>query len=339
MNILLSSVGRRPYLVRWFCEALTANGIDGKVIAADLDPRSPSRAFADDFVEAPRVTDPGYRQWLQSFLADHEVRLAVSINDFELSTWAQLPTTPEWDPLVRLTAESQRLVEDKYAMSLAFAEQGMNVPQTWLGGSTGRAVDETREGCGFVVKGRFGSASRGLRFTDVAGLNAAVAEATREVTDQQGRPAHEQRAIDPRELVIVQDRIVGPEYGLDVVCDLDNTYAGVLARRKIDMRSGETDRAESVAADDFVDVARRLADVVPHAGTIDVDVMVDADGTPYVIDVNPRFGGGYPFSHLAGARVPHAYVAWAAGLPAPDEWLRTDAGVVSGKYVETVRII
>ena len=41
MNILLSSVGRRPYLVRWFQEALEANGIEGKVIAADYDTYAP----------------------------------------------------------------------------------------------------------------------------------------------------------------------------------------------------------------------------------------------------------------------------------------------------------
>lgn len=66
--------------------------------------------------------------------------------------------------------------------------------------------------------------------------------------------------------------------------------------------------------------------------------MVDSDGGSYVIDINPRFGGGYPFSHLAGARIPNAYVAWAAGLPVADDWLCSEAGVISGKCVEAVRV-
>ena len=37
---------------------------------------------------------------------------------------------------------------------------------------------------------------------------------------------------------------------------------------------------------------------------------------PYVIDMNARFGGGYPFSHLAGMDLPRAYVAWAEGKEA-----------------------
>ena len=108
-NILLSSVGRRPYLVRGFREALAATGVDGVVIAADLDPLSPARAFADDFVQAPALTDDAYPDWLASLLADRGIGLAVSINDFELSEWAHLPETPEWSALVRLSAASQQL--------------------------------------------------------------------------------------------------------------------------------------------------------------------------------------------------------------------------------------
>lgn len=343
-NILLSSVGRRPYLVRWFREALAATGVDGVVIAADLDPLSPARAFADDFVQAPALTDDAYPDWLASLLADRGIGLAVSINDFELSEWAHLPETPEWSALVRLSAASQQLVEDKHAMSSAFRSTGLPAPRTWLGGEIAAAVGEAggsgRE-TGFVVKGRYGSASRGLRFTDSQGLAAAVAASTAEVTTRQGRPALEQDEVAPEDLVIVQERIRGPEFGLDVVNDLDGKFAAVLARRKIAMRSGETDRAETVPAHPFTAVGRALAETLGHAGSIDVDVMI-ADGDPgataQIIDVNPRFGGGYPFSHLAGARVPNAYVAWASGMAVPGDWLRATPSVVSGKYVETVRI-
>ncbi|MGP6174880.1 ATP-grasp domain-containing protein [Corynebacterium sp. A21] len=335
MNILLSSVGRRPYLVRWFQEALTANGLDGRVIAADLDPLSPARAFTEDFVTAPGVDSPRYQDWLRQLLTEREIDLAISINDFELSEWALLPRTEEWGPLVRLTSETQILVEDKHAMGVELDRLGIRNPATWLGGEIAQLSDS---GVNYVTKGRFGSASRGLRYADTAGLKTAIKEATHEVTTRQGLPALDQQETKPENLVIFQEQIVGDEYGLDVVCDLHGRFAGVLARRKISMRSGETDRAESVNSSQFEDIARSIAEAVPHPGTCDVDVIVDADGHAYVIDINPRFGGGYPFSHLAGARIPNVYVAWIADLPVHEEWLRCDPGVIGGKLVEAVMV-
>jgi carbamoyl-phosphate synthase large subunit len=49
---------------------------------------------------------------------------------------------------------------------------------------------------------------------------------------------------------------------------------------------------------------------------LDCDFFVTGDGI-YVLDLNPRLGGGYPFAHLAGADYPAALVAWARG-EAPD---------------------
>lgn len=335
MNILLSSVGRRPYLVRWFQEALEANGIEGKVIAADYDIHAPSLQFADQFIQAPAVTDPTYKTWLTSALKDEDIDLAVSINDFELSEWAQLDKSADWAPLVRIDADVQAGIEDKFVMAERFASVGIPTPQTWLGSAPPQNLADKQK---LITKGRFGSASRGLQFTDQEGIANAIDNATNAVTDRKGQAAHQQSALVPAELVLVQEMIEGIEYGLDVVCDLNGDYAGVLVRRKIAMRGGETDRAEAVAPTDFEAIARNIAEAVPHPGTIDVDVIVDGEGTPYVIDVNPRFGGGYPLSHLAGARVPNAYVAWSAGKPVTDDWLQYEAGAVVGKYVEAVRL-
>lgn len=331
MNILLSSVGRRPYLVRWFRDALRDNAVDGTVIAADVDPHAPSRPFADAFVLAPTVVDPSYESWLRRTLTEHDVDLAISINDFELSTWALLSDDDELRSLVRLSADTQRVIEDKFATSQALDAAEVSSPITWLGGTLPGPDDAPGP---FVTKGRFGSASRGLRFADRNTLQSAIDEAVQEVTTRQGVPALSQTEVPPSELLVVQERIDGVEYGLDVVSNLDGEYAGVLARRKIAMRSGETDRAVSVDPTPFEEIARGIAQAIPHPGTIDVDVFVDESGDCFVIDINPRFGGGYPFSHLSGARVPSCYVAWALGRSEDPSWLRYDTQVIAGKYVE-----
>jgi carbamoyl-phosphate synthase large subunit len=43
-------------------------------------------------------------------------------------------------------------------------------------------------------------------------------------------------------------------------------------------------------------------------GPLDADVIVDSNG-PKLLELNPRFGGGYPCSHLCGASFP-AKLIW-----------------------------
>lgn len=330
MNILLSAAGRRPYLVRWFRDALRELGIEGRIVVADNDRYAPSQSLADVFVFAPRVDDEHYRDWLRTVLEQHSIELAVSLNDFELSEWSRLPRSAQFGPLVRLPRETQLLVEDKFEMSKALVEFGVRSPETWLA-SAAIPVQGER----FVTKGRFGSASRGLRFVDSRdGLSFAVDSALGEATDRSGVRASEQDAYAPKDLLVVQEEIKGEEFGLDIVSNLDGQFAGVLARRKISMRSGETDRAVSVDPEPFEEIAKGVAAAIPHPGTFDIDVIVDGQGMPYVIDINPRFGGGYPFSHVAGSRVPHAYVAWKAGREIEESWLRSAPGVYAGKVVD-----
>lgn len=56
---------------------------------------------------------------------------------------------------------------------------------------------------------------------------------------------------------------------------------------------------------------------------MDCDVFL-VDGVPYVLEMNARFGGGYPFSHMGGCNLPKAIVDWARGKT-------VDKGVISAK--------
>jgi len=62
------------------------------------------------------------------------------------------------------------------------------------------------------------------------------------------------------------------------------------------------------------------------------------DGRPYVLEMNPRFGGGYPFSHMAGANLPAALVAWADGGTIDEDWLRVRPNVVASKCDRLVEV-
>ena len=107
----------------------------------------------------------------------------------------------------------------------------------------------------------------------------------------------------------------------------------MLVNRKLAMRAGETDVAETVDDAALARAGREpSARRCGHVGALDVDVFVD-EGLVSVLDVNPRFGGNYPFAHLAGADVPRAYVGGRSGEDVSDDAFAVRAGTVGLKAI------
>ncbi len=115
-----------------------------------------------------------------------------------------------------------------------------------------------------------------------------------------------------------------------MINDLQGRYVSTLIKRKLSMRAGETDRAITVHDPELEALGQRLGQALGHVGNLDCDVIVGPDG-PRVIELNPRFGGSYPFAHQAGANLPAALLAWALGNAARPEWLRVRPNVTSAK--------
>ena len=89
------------------------------------------------------------------------------------------------------------------------------------------------------------------------------------------------------------------EYNLDILNDLNGNYLHSCAKKKLFIRSGETDKAVMINNKVFENFAKKLSKALKHVGIIDVDFFYNKKKF-YVLDINPRLGGGYPFTHLYG---------------------------------------
>ena len=54
--------------------------------------------------------------------------------------------------------------------------------------------------------------------------------------------------------------------------------------------------------------------------------------------MNARFGGGYPFSHMAGVNLPMAIVQWLNNENINPEILKEHVGVKSHKDISLIRL-
>lgn len=327
MRVIVSSAGRRVYLVRWFQQALREAGISGKVFVVDHDPRAAAAAAADGYRHMPAFSSAEYPQQLFQAVQELEPDLFVSLNDYELTALsqglseqlrAQGVTVPVLD------SESHRSVADKLAMSRVLTNAGISTPKTVVLSDVATAQHLIHTSPRVIIKDRWGSGSSGL-------LKLPREEARRWVTSQLTNVFGKRTA--PLDELIIQPDLGGVEYGLDIVTPVQGgPVEAVLARRKLSMRHGETAAAETVDSGPFLGLAAALNATLGIQGTIDVDVIMTADGVPYVIDINPRFGGGYPFSHLAGADVPHFFVASTLGLSPRPGWNSYRQNYVAAKH-------
>jgi carbamoyl-phosphate synthase large subunit len=142
---------------------------------------------------------------------------------------------------------------------------------------------------------------------------------------------------DINSAILIQQYITGDEFGIEVINDLKNNYVNTFCKKKIAMRSGETDLALTIESASLADMGKVLSDKLKHTLILDVDCF-ELDGLYYVLEMNARFGGQYPFSHLAGANLPKQVIEWCNNGETINDLVSINFNVLSGKNIEPVRI-
>ena len=98
----------------------------------------------------------------------------------------------------------------------------------------------------------------------------------------------------------LQKYIYGEEYGMDILNSFNGEYVHSFTRKKLLMKNGETDQAIVVREKRFNDLAKKISKITKHIGNLDIDFLVTNKNKILILDLNPRFGGGYPLTHLSG---------------------------------------
>jgi carbamoyl-phosphate synthase large subunit len=310
MNVLFTCAGRRNYLLQYFREAM---GEQGTIIAADMSPTAPAMAVADVAHVVPDVYARDYVDRILQICREETVDLLISLNDLELPVLS--PHRQRFrDAGVFLLISDEKVIDicfDKYRTVQFCHDLDIGTPRTYLDlQEAARALETGEISFPVVVKPRWGSASIGLEFpADMEELQLAYRLVTLRVSRSILSEASKQ---DLERSVLIQERIDGTEYGLDIFNDFSGRNVLVYVKEKLAMRAGETDK--SVLRDNprLEELGKRVGAALGHIGNVDCDVF-EKDGKYYLLELNPRFGGGYPFSHMNGADYPAAILAWMEG--------------------------
>ena len=327
MNILLTSVGRRAYMVRYFKEALEGNGL---VHVCNSDDNTVAFCYADKTIISPLIYSDDYIPFLLHYCKENKIDILISLFDIDLYILAQNKEKFQKVGTTVIVSEPSfiEICNDKWKTYQFLKNHQFHVPKTYLTlQNLLNALDQKQICYPIVVKPRFGCGSLSVSIAeDEMALLYYYRKSMREIN--QSYLKYESNAVEDK--IIYQECLRGQEYGADVMNDLNGVYCHSNIRMKIAMRAGETDIAQLVSEPRIEEALNRLGALTGHIGNLDCDVFL-VDDEPYFLEMNARFGGGYPFSHIGGCNLPKAIVKWACGETVDDEMLKARTGIKAYK--------
>ncbi|MEG7531224.1 MAG: ATP-grasp domain-containing protein [Hungatella sp.] len=330
MNLLLTSVGRRSYLVRYFKEVIGEGGV---VCAANSSDLSPAFAAADRTVVTPLIYDDHYIPFLLDYCKKENIQVLLSLFDIDLPILSRHKAefAAQGVQVIVSDPEVIDVCNDKLLMSIFLRERDFATPDCYLSVEEAKEAVEAGSLCyPVMIKPRWGMGSLAIYQADnEEELEVFYQKSKREI----GRSylKYESEA-DLEHAVLIQQRIGGQEYGLDVIQDLNRIYQTTIVKEKIAMRSGETDCARVVELPNLRELGAKIGSELGHIANLDMDIIL-SDGIPYIIDMNARFGGGYPYSHMAGVNLPRVILDWVRGQKADPTDLCAETGKLYGKDI------
>ncbi len=329
MNILFTCSGRRHYLLDYFKSVLGANGV---VIAIDNQSTAPSFAAADLALRVHSIHNPEYLDQLKEIILNHRIDALIPLNDLELPLLSRNKKELEKLGPKIIVSEPNFIntCSDKWETYKYLRKLKIATPLTFLKISDVlMSVSKGEVSFPLIVKPRWGSGSFGIEVVDNEIELQLAFELLKIRSEKSFLQNLNSKNVD--EAIIIQEKLNGLEYGMDIVNDLEGNYITCFSRIKLAMRSGETDKAKTIISKEFSKIGRILAENSKHIGIMDIDFFVK-DGIVYVLELNPRFGGGYPFSHQAGANVPAMYVDWLSGIKNVSVHNQFKSGMIFSKY-------
>lgn len=334
INILLTSAGKRSYLVDYFKQEL--QGL-GKVFVTNSTSAATSFQEADEAFVSPLIYDPQYIPFLLRLVEEHEIKIVIPLFDIDLPVLARHKEEfLQRGARVIVSEESvTHICNDKWETYQYLCKMGLLSPQTFL--SVEDVTTAVRQGelsYPVMVKPRWGMGSIGVYEAD---NEQELIVLHKKVENKIHSTYLKYEAAQSSQMVIIQEKICGQEYGLDIINDLEGQYRNTSIKLKYNMQCGETDSAITVDHTGLSKLGEKIGTSLKHIGNLDVDVIETEKGD-YVIDMNARFGGGYPFSHLAGVNLPRAIILWCKGEEVLQELLTPRVNILGQKDRRPVRL-
>lgn len=282
MNILITSAGQRVSLVKAFKKELSKRYPGYKVLATDMCPGlSAACHVADAYFRVPKVTDPGYIEILLQLCLEQGVRMIVPTIDTELIVLAQHKEMFREKGIHVIISDLSFIEQcrDKRKINLFFQQRGIAVPAP---------IDKHKPSFPLFIKPYNGSLS-----ADTYVIHSE--------TDLLEHHLNNDRLLF-MEYLGKQDH---DEYTVDMYFSRSGDVKCMVPRKRILVRAGEINKGITSKNGLLTYLREKLAHIEGAVGCLTAQFFLHkTTGKITAIEINARFGGGYPLSYHAGANYP-----------------------------------
>jgi carbamoyl-phosphate synthase large subunit len=293
MNILLSCIGKRGYIADYFRDSLSPGS---KIIGTSNTFWTPGFSSCDTPLVLPPLSSDEYIPVLINECLKHDVSGILSFYDPDVHRISKcredflkagiIPVIPKY--------AGSLIAYDKLKTHSFLSDLNIPVPLTTKSYSIAyEFLKEQRLSFPLVVKPRFGFGS----------ANTFIARNNLELE------AFYNYAPD----MIIQQFIDAEAVNIDGLGDLMSNPISIVPWKKLLSKMGETERCVTIDSPEIIRLGEQLIKSVGIIGPFDADIFRDTDGRLWVLELNLRFGGGYPVSQLAGADFPSKIIRMIRG--------------------------
>lgn len=285
-NILITSAGKRVALTKYFKETINRFYPEAKVFTTDMNPQmAPAGYVSDGCFKVPRVTDDSYPALLLDICERNDVGMVIATIDTELLLLSDLKAKFAEKGIHVMVSDKPfiTMCRDKRNTGDFFEKHGIRVP---------KPIDKHNPTFPMFAKPYDGSLSTNLHYIKTAD------ELTQEILD------------DPKLLFMEYiDKSVYQEYTVDMYYGCDNHVKCIVPRERIEIRAGEINKGCTAKNEILTFLKEKLEYIEGCVGCICVQLFFHPETKDMVgIEINPRFGGGFPLSYMCGGNFPELLI-------------------------------
>lgn len=275
MNILVTNIGRRVYFLNFLLDIKKkSNKIN--IHLADNSKFAPTLNYTKIKKHKIPLVSDGKKKYLSSIkkiVIDNNIDLIIPLTNYDLEIFAAAKKNFKKLNCKILISSLKfiRICLDKNKTFNFCYKHNIKSPKCYNKFKDIKKIKKV-----FIKKDRFGNSSNGLQKINII----------------------ENHHFKNKN--IIQDYIKGQELHFDILNDFNGNYISSCVKKKISMRAGETDKAQIIYQKKLENLCIKISRCANHVGNLDCDAIMNKRGDVYLLDFNPRFGGGYAFTHLAG---------------------------------------